>query len=66
MKIEDIKPGKKYVINTAPLIASFQPTDSTFIGEVHHVNGDKAYVDPPNGSMLYISAHWFVKEAEEN
>lgn len=66
MKIEDIKPGKKYAINSAPLYASPEPSKNTFIGEVHHINGDKAYVDPPNGSMLYISTHWFVKEAEEN
>lgn len=62
MNIEDIKPGKRYEIDTAPLIASFQSTGRTFIGEVHHINNGQVYVAPPNSSMLYIRPHWFVKE----
>ncbi len=62
MKIEDIKVGHFYLIDSAPLIASPQATGSCFEGEVLHINLDRAYVAPQNGSPLYISPHWFLKE----
>ena len=62
MKIEDIKAGKAYLIDTAPLIASPCTTGRTFVGKVHHVGTSQVYVEPEHGSMFYVFPHWFVKE----
>lgn len=64
MKIEDIKAGKHYLIDTAPLIASPCSTGRQFVGKVHHVNNGQAYIEHQHGSMLYVYPCWFVKEVE--
>lgn len=68
MKPEDITPGKRYVIDTAPLVASPEGGKGSFIGEVSTAHAKPSdgrfYVFPEtHGSPLYISAHWFIREA---
>lgn len=67
MNIEDIKVGNRYVIDTAPLIASPQSTGSTFIGTAHHSNGRQMYVHPDNlgNSPLYINPSWFIRPVRQ-
>ena len=65
MNSEEVKVGKAYVIDTAPLIASPRTTGRTFVGVVHHVNDNQAYVIPQGfGSALYINFSWFIKESK--
>jgi hypothetical protein len=66
MDASEVKVGKNYKINFAPLIASRERSSNSFVGEVLHKLDNAAWVSPKppcSPVPLYISYHWFEEEA---
>jgi hypothetical protein len=53
-----VKIGARLVIDTAPLLASPQPTGTLRAGEVLEVHGGMMYFAPDGGSPLWVSLGW--------
>lgn len=51
-------PPKTIKIDSAPLVASPEPSGNVIEVELLHVLGDQLYVCPPKGSPLYVHKRW--------